>query len=156
MIDVVVIEPYSDEFTCKISLHLKQRGAEVHVTRLTSILHKCAADIAIVPPNCTVPSTVGAMLRCKVLLLPGGVFPDFAYADSVVTYGMGAHDTLTLSSIGGESCVLSLRRELVTADGRILDRQELNVHGGGTIDERLTCFGTALLLGYVVNKHLTK
>ena len=72
----------------------------------------------------------------------------FADADCIVNYGMTAKDTITLSSIGEKECVLALQRELVTADGVILERQELIVSRAGlTPEELMAAEGTLLLAG---------
>jgi hypothetical protein len=60
---------------------------------------------------------------------------------------MGPKNTLTLSSISEEGCVLALQRELVTASGSVLDRQEFVVAAGGDADDVLAKSGALLLLG---------
>ncbi|MDR0294074.1 MAG: hypothetical protein LBH95_07990 [Oscillospiraceae bacterium] len=63
---------------------------------------------------------------------PGGAYrtavvPPSAHvtARQTVTYGLGAQNTLTLSSRSGDGCLLSLQRDIVTLSGRRLERQEI-------------------------------
>ena len=62
---------------------------------------------------------------CRVLLAPGGWAARALTAPSVVSYGPSPRDTLTFSSIREAGMVLALQRELVTLDGRRVERQEL-------------------------------
>jgi len=135
-------------FTRNLRRRVESRDIKVKCVPDATLAH--ATDIAVVPPGCkAVHYDGGARLRCKTLLLPGGLQADFADAGCVVTYGMSAKDTITLSSIGEDSCVLALQRELVTAPGGVLDRQEIKVQGAGATgaDELLAASGAILLLG---------
>ena len=95
------------------------------------------------------PPVGGEKLRCRVLMIPGGQSCVFADADCIVTYGMDARDTLTLSSIGDECCLLALQREVVTASGGILERQELKIRSTGCAFETIASSGAMLILGLV-------
>ena len=106
-------------------------------------------DVLVITPGYDAARRENAQKRvsCGILLAPGGTSLDFADAQSIVTYGMCPRDTITLSSISDGSCVLALQRELLTAAGDILDRQELIVRGDGTTDHLLATAGAMLLLG---------
>lgn len=73
-----------------------------------------------------------------VLIMPGsagGRFPEAptviapaecpVKARQLITYGAGPRDTVTFSSMSGDYQVLSLQREIVTLDGKRLERQDI-------------------------------
>ena len=65
-------------------------------------------------------------VRCRILLLPGGSpseLVSLADAECLITYGLSARDSLTLSSL--EAPVLCVQRTLPRPDGRIVEPQEL-------------------------------
>ena len=67
-------------------------------------------------------------ISARNLLLPGDSDPSFAMgtgALQVVGYGFSPRDTLTLSSFAGAERLLCLQRSLLTADGALLEPQEL-------------------------------
>ena len=144
MTEVVIVGPSSDKLAQKVGDELARRVGDISVTRISSVTRPLDADIALVLPGGAAGTE---KLRCRILMLPGGGGADFARADCVVTYGMNAKDTLTLSSIGDETCVLALQRELVTTLGSVLDRQEIKIRAAGTADELLAVNGAMLLLG---------
>ena len=78
------------------------------------------ADIVIVSPNYS--GTV--VPQAKTLLAPCGCAID---AGDVITYGMSPDATLTLSSIGKETAMLAIQREIVTPLGDTVEQQELRV-----------------------------
>jgi hypothetical protein len=88
-----------------------------------------------------------APIKCGILLLPGDADADSFDAGCVVTYGMSPKNTLTLSSIGEDTCVLALQRELLTANGSMLERQEFNIKSGLRPDRLLAMAGALLILG---------
>jgi hypothetical protein len=96
------------------------------------------------------PDTGVRKLQCGILLIDGGSSIDFAAADCVVSYGMSPRDTITMSSVGDEQCVVALQRELVTVSRRVLERQEIAVPAGNCgINELLAAVGAALLLDLI-------
>ena len=60
-------------------------------------------------------------------LLPGGAGGLLSGLDpaAAVSYGTGPRDTLTLSSREGRQLWCAIQRELVTVEGRVVERQEL-------------------------------
>lgn len=148
MIDLIVIESAGENFTRLISSQVVRSGGNASVAHMlpATELGCCDADIVVVSPSCRFRTEFESQLRCGILLTPGGV-PAFAKARCVVTYGMNPKDTLTLSSIGEDACVLALQRELVTADGGVLERQEFKIRTCGNVDESLVRAGAILLLG---------
>lgn len=61
------------------------------------------------------------------MLLPGGAGGLLSGLDpaAAVSYGTGPRDTLTLSSREGRQLWCAIQRELVTVEGRVVERQEL-------------------------------
>jgi len=154
MTELTIIED-GQSFTAQ--LRKQVASCDVTVRRIPTVTDARETDIAVVSPGCkAVPFDGGSKLRCKILLIPGGLQAGFADAGCVVTYGMSAKDTITLSSIGEDNCVLALQRELVTAPGGVLDRQEIKVNavgaGAGSADELLAASGAILLLGLDPNE----
>ncbi len=95
-------------------------------------------------------------ISCGILLLPGDVVvcdtdSDIFDADCIVTYGMSPKNTITLSSISEETCVLALQRELITTKGDVLERQEIKIKGGLRPDCLLTVAGALLILGQKIS-----
>lgn len=86
-------------------------------------------------------------ISCGILLLPGDANADIFDAACIVTYGMSPKNTITLSSISEETCVLAIQRELVTTTGDVLERQEIKIKGGMHPECLLAVAGTLLLLG---------
>ena len=85
--------------------------------------------------------------NCAILLTPGGGGFS-ARAGCVVSYGMSPRDTLTLSSIGEEECVIAVQRRFPTVWGGTVERQELVVkRNGRTPEQVLVREGALLLLG---------
>lgn len=84
----------------------------------------------------------------KTLLLPGSFSKCAADAKCAVTYGMSAQDTITLSSVGADRCVLAIQREVWDVFGLKTEPQELLVPGSGlSPDEIMAIFGAMLLSG---------
>lgn len=61
----------------------------------------------------------------NILLLPGKFQGCSAEAAERVTYGMAPEDTVTLSSVGKEKCVLAVLREITDIFGRTIEPQEM-------------------------------
>ena len=87
--------------------------------------------------------------RCRTVLLPGELGGAPLRAASAVSYGMSPRDSLTISSREGETLWVALQRELVTVDGRIVERQEfpLALEPGEQELSVLAAAGALLLLG---------
>ena len=65
------------------------------------------------------------LVRCRVLLLPGGSPPELAAladAECLITYGLSPRDSLTLSSL--EEPVLCVQRTLPRPGGGMVEPQE--------------------------------
>lgn len=87
--------------------------------------------------------------QCRTVLLPGGAGSLPLRAASAVSYGASPRDSLTLSSREGDTLWAALQRELVTVDGRVVERQEFPLHlepGAGELPS-LAAAGALLLLG---------
>jgi hypothetical protein len=77
------------------------------------------------------------------------VVPDSAHvtAKQTVTYGLGARNTITLSSRSEDGCMLSLQRDIVTLDGRRLERQEIPLPPVSRPETALAAAGALLVAG---------
>ena len=83
---------------------------------------------------------------CRVLLTPERLGVGWT-VPAAVSYGPSPRDTLTFSSLDGPGMVLSLQREVVTLDGRRVDRQEIPLPVRGDLLTTLAWAGTLLLAG---------
>ena len=69
----------------------------------------------------------GRPFVCKKAIIPGtssGGLSRFAGAQSVISYGMAQTDSLSASALN-RSTVLSIRREIITLSGQVVDIQEI-------------------------------
>lgn len=87
--------------------------------------------------------------QCRTVLLPGEMGGAPLQAASAVSYGVSPRDSLTISSREGELLWAALQRELVTVDGRVVERQEFPLALGPGEEElsALAAAGALLLLG---------
>ena len=87
--------------------------------------------------------------QCRTALLPGGMAGVPPKAASAVSYGASPRDSLTISSREGDTLWAALQRELVTVDGRVVERQEfpLALEPGEGELAALAAAGALLLLG---------
>lgn len=83
-------------------------------------------DLLVVSPGAVGWAGAGAV-RCRTVLLNGAAGPlaRGLHAESAVSYGSSAKDTITLSSLEGDQICVAVQRELVTVGGRTVERQEL-------------------------------
>ena len=86
--------------------------------------------------------------RCRTALVPGDISVPLQAA-SAVSYGPSPRDSLTISSREGHTLWAALQRELVTVDGRVVERQEfpLGLKPGEEELSALAAAGALLLLG---------
>lgn len=82
-------------------------------------------DLLLVSPEASGWAGAG-IIDCRAVLLPGmaGPLARVLRADSAVSYGGSAKDTLTISSLEGSQICVALQREILTLGGATLDRQE--------------------------------
>ena len=87
--------------------------------------------------------------QCRTVLLPGGMGGVLPQAASAVSYGTSPRDSLTISSREGSTLWAALQRELVTVEGRVVERQEfpLALRPGEEELSALAAAGALLLLG---------
>lgn len=85
----------------------------------------------------------------KILLLPGKITDCKAETVSAVTYGMSPQDTVTLSSVGVEKCVLAIQREITDIFGKTIEPQELVIPRMQLAPDFAMAASTALLLAGV-------
>ena len=112
-------------------------------------------DLLAISPDAGGLAGAGA-ITCRTVLLPGqaGALVRPLKADSAVSYGSSPRDTITLSSLEGDQICLALQRELVTVQGRVIERQELVLPfpPGRSAQLYLASVGTLLLLGISPDK----
>jgi hypothetical protein len=162
MIELTVFDPGTDEIVDKIIARLREYGGaspagNVVVRRVAALssLLGVRTEILVVSSDVTASDIAGiGRVACGIALLPGDIetvgFDAGALnieAGCVVTYGMSPKNTLTLSSICEDSCVVALQRELLTASGDVLERQELRVRGGMKPETLMAVTGALLVCG---------
>lgn len=106
-------------------------------------------SLLVIAPDATGLAGAG-ILRPRLAILPGGsvALAQRVRAVSAVSYGLGRQNTLTLSSMEGESASLALQRELVTLSGATVERQEwvLPYERSQLTPEEFLCLAGTLLL----------
>jgi hypothetical protein len=162
MIKLAVIDPGADDLAGKISEALRACGGgpEVGICRFDTVsaMHGFCPDVLVLSPAAASDGkSAEGRTACGIALLPGDAAGPTASAAAtsaagidagcVVTYGMSPKNTITLSSISETVCVLALQRELLTAAGDVLERQEIKVAGGMKPDMLLAVMGTLLICG---------
>lgn len=108
-------------------------------------------DLLVVSPAAT-GWAGAASVTCRMVLLPGSAGPMARgmHVESAVSYGAGPKNTITLSSLEGDKICLAIQRELVTVEGRVVERQELVLPypaGRETPELFMAQVGALLLLG---------
>lgn len=86
--------------------------------------------------------------QCRTALVPGEIAVPLRAA-SAVSYGVSPRDSLTVSSREGDVLWAALQRELVTVEGRVVERQEFSLPlapGERTLSV-LAAAGALILLG---------
>lgn len=107
-----------------------------------------ALDLLVVAPDAMGLAGL-TVLRPRLALLPGGSVAACrrVRAVSAVSYGLGAQNTLTLSSMTGDSVSVALQRELLTLSGKAVERQEWVLPKDEALSaDQLLCLVGALLL----------
>ena len=108
-------------------------------------------DLLVVSPRATGWAGAGSV-NCRLILLPGSAAPlaRGMHVEGAVSYGAGARNTITLSSLKENTVCLAVQRELVTVNGTIVERQELVLPyptGQQSPDLFMARVGALLLLG---------
>ena len=118
-------------------------------------------DLLVVSPRAT-GWAGAASVNCRLILLPGSAAPlaRGLRVEEAVSYGTGAKNTITLSSLEGDTLCLAIQRELVTVNGGVVERQELVLPypAGQNPDLFMARVGALLLLhgeGHVMNRAIT-
>jgi hypothetical protein len=165
MTEVTVLDAGSDDIAGNIASGIEEFGGNsgdllIRSIRTLNDMSAKKTDVLVLSEDDAIfQGEPKARVACKILLLPGdrvtsGTEPgdtDFFDAECVVTYGMSPKNTITLSSISEESCVLALQRELITIGGDVLERQEIKIKGGLRPNSLLAVYGTLLILGYRIS-----
>lgn len=108
-------------------------------------------DLLVVSPRAT-GWAGAASVNCRLVLLPGSAAPMARglRVEGAVSYGTGPKDTITMSSLEGDTICIAIQRELVTVNGGVVERQEMVLpYPGGQEppDLFLARIGALLLLG---------
>ena len=138
--------------------HKDGAGLSGLLRRLTSALPELRrAVVAERPAVCDVLISDGPLpgvmdpCRCRLAVLPGDTEPDLSHitAERVITYGMSARNTVTVSSVGvGDGCLfLALQREITGLGGQSHDRQELLVRHAPSTGTALAASAALLACG---------
>jgi hypothetical protein len=163
MTEVTVLDAGSDDIAGKIASGIEEYGGNSGDLLIRSIrslkdISAFKTDVLVLSEDAGI-SDRKARISCKILLLPGdsaagGAVPgdtDSFDAECIVTYGMSPKNTITLSSISEDMCVLALQRELITTCGDVLERQEIKIKGGMCPNSLLAVYGTLLILGLKIS-----
>lgn len=149
---LAILESENENIAFRIAAYIAGRegyapGVNIASASAPAEIPGVKPDLVVVSPGASLPASPRTKIRCGTLLLPDGA-PSVGFEpDRVVSYGMSPRDTVTLSSIGESSCMLSLQREVPTLGGGILDRQEFIVRRDGGPGETLATSGALLILG---------
>jgi hypothetical protein len=115
--------------------------------------------LIVAAPDYTFAARRERYVPCGILLIPEWTqdaltgAPGFCaglrglYADRVVTYGMSPNASLSLSSVGEETCAFAVNREVTNVAGELIEQCELTVPSMSSPELSLCLAGTALLLG---------
>ncbi len=94
--------------------------------------------------------------NCRLLIIAGDDqhLAHKSHADCVMTYGKGAKNCLSISSLEGEQMVACVQRELVTLQGGSVERQEMTVSFSRKMEEDYIL--AYLCLALVLEKEIEK
>ena len=176
MTEVTVIDTGCDDIAGRIASAIEESGGLSGDVLIRSIhtlseVSKKKTDILVLTEDAMKPTgddsrrdshgQLEARISCSILLLPGDADAcgaaacdadaDIFDAECIVTYGMSPKNTITLSSISEDTCVLALQRDLVTIKGDILERQEIKIGGGMRPECLLAVTGALLILGQKIS-----
>ena len=157
MTELTVIDTGCDDIAGKIVSGIREHGgspSEVRVVQAASLLSlkNRTPDILVLSEDASAISMKAPWrVKCGILLLPGDFDAEGFDADCIITYGMSPQNTITLSSIGEESCVLAIQREFLTEKGDMMERQEIKIRGGMRPGSLLAVAGTLLILGLKIS-----
>jgi hypothetical protein len=153
MTELTIIDAGCDDIAGKIASGIKEYGGDASSVRIVKAA-SCETRITSRPDILVLTEDAPKLerkaderIRCGILLLPGGADAEAFDADCIVTYGMSPKNTITLSSISEESCVVAIQRELLTSCGEMLERQEIKIKGGMRPTSLLAVAGALLILG---------
>lgn len=160
MYNLVVVEDFDENIMALITENLKKCSPQLKrgiiLTRAESLsgTGRLDPDILVLSSKAAAKPELSdtAPNKCKFFLAPGATTAKTAgrvHADCVISYGMSARDSITLSSMDGLDRVISLQRELVTLDGHISEQQEIPLRTERKIsrDNLMAAVGALLLLG---------
>jgi hypothetical protein len=167
MTELIVIDTGCEDIAGKIASGLSEYGegflscGDILIRSISTLKEMTAGkpDILVLTEDAAKSAQESTVhICCGILLLPGDYAADDSKADTdifdadcIVTYGMSPKNTITLSSISEESCVLALQRELITTNGNMLERQEIKVKGGLRPGSLLAVAGALLILGQKIS-----
>lgn len=150
--EMTVIESGTEDIASNIAAGYTWAGQNMQTVRIRRAvtpedLTGPPPDILVLSPDAVTSHIVSAPVECGILLLPGDADAEDFDAGCVVTYGMSPKNTITFSSIGEDTCVVALQRELLTVNGDMLERQEFKIKSGLRPDGLLAVAGALLILG---------
>jgi len=152
-----VLEPSSGKVTALIENWLTERGGGLSLVLTRGVCPSCFSgdyDLFVFAQTGDDRSSGSGRtpnIRCTALLTPGDRGSEIHGIASkwVVSYGLAARDSLTVSSLEPDFAVLALQRELPTLLGTVIERQELPLPiprgtGAGGV---MALYGSLLILG---------
>lgn len=106
------------------------------------------ADFGVIMPGCDEQGTG----HFGILLLPGNAKKSCS-ADAVVTYGMAPSDTVTLSSVGEDRCVMTIQSDIYTLDNVLIEPQDIVIPRMHLApDQVLGCFAALIIAGADISR----
>ncbi|MCL2342697.1 MAG: hypothetical protein FWC62_02215 [Firmicutes bacterium] len=144
MRDCAILEAPGEGLTDLLAALLRRKNpGGVTLLGPAALVSSVSPDLLLLSPKANA-SALGTRLRCRCLLTPeacGAVEAEF-----VVSYGLSEHSSVTLSSIGGDTLLLTLQRELPTLDGGSLERQDIPLCAEASVPPLLMLAAAASLL----------
>ena len=115
-------------------------------------------EMVMLLPGAAVPQHFwGSPLRADILIVSdagAAAAADAVSAGQVVTYGVSAKNTVTISSAASGECMIALQRGVTDIFGRYVEPQEIKerMRPELSLDELLAAAGAKLLLGGTFGK----
>lgn len=146
MLSVTVREAENESIFQAISQRIKGQRRDIRLTRapLGSAIYD--AQVVVLSGTAARNLPKNREIECKILIAPSDAVPANAECEYIVSYGMGARDSITASSVSEKECLLALQRDIITLSGEFVDRQEIPVLRKNFSPEDLMAISGALLV----------
>lgn len=119
------------------------------------IIIKNGERLIVVYPGCDPGKAQTLRGHYKIALVPENLSGNSLFgltSPNLVSYGMGLHNQLTISSISPKKVLASVEKDLPTLDGGVIEQQELPVENPSGLDTQslLAVLGKQLLTGDII------